>query len=85
MFLGVGLGAIRRLGVAGEELEGVTNALELIEGYKAGTLTAIPASVAVIGAGNTAIDAAIAAKRLGADEVYMIYRRGAEQMSAFSV
>ena len=84
VFLGLGLGSIHRLGVAGEELEGVTNALNLIEGYKAGALTAIPASVAIVGAGNTAIDAAIAAKRLGADEVYIIYRRGAEQMSAFA-
>jgi dihydropyrimidine dehydrogenase (NAD+) subunit PreT len=39
--------------------------------------------VAVIGAGNTAIDAATEAKRLGAEEVYMIYRRGREQMSAY--
>ena len=42
-----------------------------------------PARVAVIGAGNTAIDAAIAAVRLGAEEVTMIYRRGAAEMSAF--
>ena len=39
---------------------------------------------AIIGAGNTAIDAAIAAVRLGAQEVVMLYRRGPEQMSAFS-
>ncbi len=84
VFLGVGLGAIHRLGVAGEELEGVTNALYLIERYKAGTLTTMPARVAVVGAGNTAIDAAVAAKRLGAEQVHMIYRRGAEQMSAFA-
>jgi dihydropyrimidine dehydrogenase (NAD+) subunit PreT len=83
VFLGMGLGAIHRLGVAGEQLEGVTNALDLIEGYKAGSITTIPASVAVVGAGNTAIDAAIAAVRLGAEEVHMIYRRGPEQMSAF--
>ena len=84
VFLGVGLGAIHRLGVPGEDLDGVTNALDLIAGYKDGSLTTVPPRVAVIGAGNTAIDAAIAAVRLGASEVYMIYRRGAEQMSAFS-
>ena len=39
--------------------------------------------VAVIGAGNTAIDAATEAKRLGAEEVFMVYRRGREQMSAY--
>jgi glutamate synthase (NADPH/NADH) small chain len=83
VFLGVGLGAIHRLGVPGEELEGVTNALDLIAGYKAGAITRVPVRVAVIGAGNTAIDAAIAAVRLGAEEVYMIYRRGPAQMSAF--
>ena len=84
VFLGMGLGAIHRLGVPGEDLNGVTNALDLIEGYKTGTITRMASRVTVIGAGNTAIDAAIAAVRLGADEVYMIYRRGPEQMSAFS-
>ncbi len=84
VFLGMGLGAIHRIGIPGEQLAGVTNALDLVEGYKAGTLTSMPPSVAVIGAGNTAIDAAIAARRLGAEEVHMIYRRGVESMSAFA-
>jgi dihydropyrimidine dehydrogenase (NAD+) subunit PreT len=83
VFLGVGLGAIHRLGIAGEGMAGVTNALDLIAGYKSGELTVVPERVAVIGAGNTAIDAAVAAVRLGAEEVHMIYRRGPEQMSAF--
>ena len=84
IFLGVGLGAIHRLGIPGEHLQGVTNALDVIAGYKDGTLTHMAARVAVIGAGNTAIDAAIAAVRLGALEVTMLYRRGLEQMSAFT-
>jgi glutamate synthase (NADPH/NADH) small chain len=84
VFLGAGLGAIHRLGVEGEELPGVTNALDLIAGYKTGAITAAPERVAVIGAGNTAIDAANAAVRLGASEVTMIYRRGPAHMSAFS-
>src|SRR6202044_1775764 len=83
VFLGMGLGAIHKLGVAGEELEGVTNALDFIAGYKSGALKEVPSRVAVIGAGNTAIDAANAAVRLGAKEVHMVYRRGSEQMSAF--
>jgi dihydropyrimidine dehydrogenase (NAD+) subunit PreT len=83
LFLGMGLGAIHKLGIAGEELAGVTNALDFIAGYKSGVITAVPGKVAVIGAGNTAIDAAIAAVRLGASEVTMVYRRGPEQMSAF--
>ncbi len=83
IFLGIGLGAIHKLGIDGEDSKGVTNALDWIAGYKSGKLNAAPARVAVIGAGNTAIDAAIAAVRLGAREVTMIYRRGPEQMSAF--
>ena len=83
VFLGIGLGTIHRLGLAGEELPGVTNALDFIAGYKSGEITTAAARVAVIGAGNTAIDVAIAAVRLGASEVHMVYRRGPEQMSAF--
>jgi dihydropyrimidine dehydrogenase (NAD+) subunit PreT len=84
IFLGVGLGAIHQLGITGEELGGVTNALDLIAGYKSGEITAVPARVVVIGAGNTAIDAAIAAVRLGAADVNIVYRRGLDQMSAFT-
>jgi dihydropyrimidine dehydrogenase (NAD+) subunit PreT len=83
VFLGMGLGAIHKLGIAGEEREGVTNALDFIAGYKSGEISSVPESVAIIGAGNTAIDAAIAAVRLGAADVTMMYRRGPEQMSAF--
>jgi glutamate synthase (NADPH/NADH) small chain len=83
VFLGMGLGAIHKLGIAGEQLDGVTNALDFIAGYKSGTILTVPARVAVIGAGNTAIDAANAAVRLGAEEVHMVYRRGPDKMSAF--
>ena len=84
IFLGVGLGAIHQIGVDGEELSGVTNALDFIAGYKSGEITSVPERVAIIGAGNTAIDAANACVRLGAREVYIIYRRSREQMSAFA-
>jgi dihydropyrimidine dehydrogenase (NAD+) subunit PreT len=84
VFLGVGLGTIHRLGIAGEQIAGVTNALDLIAGYKSGALTTVPARVVVVGAGNTAIDAAIASVRLGATEVHVVYRRGPDQMSAFT-
>ena len=80
VFLGIGLGAIHKLGLAHEDSHGVTDALDWIAEYKR---TESPPRVAVVGAGNTAIDAAIAAVRLGANEVTMIYRRGPEQMSAF--
>ncbi len=84
VFLGIGLGAIHWLGIAGEQLSGVTNALDLIAGYKSGALTKVPEHVVVVGAGNTAIDAAIAAVRLGSTDVQIVYRRGPEQMSAFA-
>ena len=63
---------------------GVTDALELIAGYKSGSITRAPRRVVVVGAGNTAIDAAIAAVRLGAESVTMVYRRGLDSISAFS-
>jgi dihydropyrimidine dehydrogenase (NAD+) subunit PreT len=84
IFLGIGLGAIHQLGVPGEQLPGVTNALDLIAGYKSGKLTRVPSRVVVVGAGNTAIDAAIASVRLGATDVHIVYRRGEELMSAFT-
>jgi dihydropyrimidine dehydrogenase (NAD+) subunit PreT len=84
VFLGIGLGTIHQLGIAGEQLAGVTNALDLIAGYKSGALATVPARVVVVGAGNTAIDAAIASVRLGAADVHIVYRRGPEQMSAFT-
>ncbi len=84
IFLGLGLGAMQLLGIPGEDLEGVVNALELIAGYKIGHIRQVHGTVVVVGAGNTAIDAANAARRLGAQKVYMVYRRGENDMSAFN-
>jgi dihydropyrimidine dehydrogenase (NAD+) subunit PreT len=84
LFLGVGLGAMQRLDIAGEENEGVMNALELIASYKTGRLRKIEGTVVVVGGGNTAIDAANAARRLGAETVYILYRRGESDIAAFS-
>lgn len=84
LFIGVGLGVMHKLKIPGEELAGVVNALEFIEGYKTKGKLRVGRRVAVIGAGNTAIDAARAAVRLGAEEVHLVYRRGKPQMSAFS-
>jgi len=83
IFLGLGLGAMQRLGIPGEELSGVINALELISAYKTGHMREMHGTVVVVGAGNTAIDAANAASRLGANTVYLLYRRGQDDMSAF--
>ena len=84
IFLGVGLGAMQRLAIPGEESEGVMNALELIASYKTGRLRDIEGTVVVVGGGNTAIDAANAARRLGADTVYVLYRRSESDIAAFS-
>ena len=83
IFLGVGLGAMRKLGVPGEENAAVVDALEFIAGYKTGGRMDVGRSVVVVGAGNTAIDAANAARRLGAAEVHIIYRRTEQDVSAF--
>ena len=83
IFIGVGLGEMRRLGIPGEQHSGVVNALEFIEGYKTGESLTVGRRVVVVGAGNTGIDAARAAKRLGAEEVQILYRRGPQQMAAF--
>ncbi|HET6449884.1 MAG TPA: NAD(P)-dependent oxidoreductase [Spirochaetia bacterium] len=83
VFLGFGLGAMQRLGIPGEHLPGVVDALSFIERYKTGEDPGSGRCVAVIGGGNTAIDAAAAARRLGAEEVHLFYRRGREEMPAF--
>jgi dihydropyrimidine dehydrogenase (NAD+) subunit PreT len=83
VFIGVGLGAMHRLTVEGGAASGVVDALEFIEGYKTGARLTVAPRVMVIGAGNTAIDAACAAKRLGADTVTILYRRQRENISAF--
>lgn len=83
IFLGLGLGAMQRLGIPGDDVDGVMNALELISAYKTGHIRNLNGTVVVVGAGNTAIDAAIAARRLGAETVYLLYRRGENAMSAF--
>jgi dihydropyrimidine dehydrogenase (NAD+) subunit PreT len=83
IFLGLGLGAMQQLNIPGEDADGVMNALELIAAYKMGHLRELHGTVVVVGAGNTAIDAANAARRLGAHTVYMLYRRSQSEMSAF--
>jgi glutamate synthase (NADPH/NADH) small chain len=83
LFIGVGLGAMDRLGIPGEDLPHVIDALRFIESYKTCPGFAVGQRVVVIGAGNTAIDAANAAVRLGAVEVHMFYRRTETQMPAF--
>jgi glutamate synthase (NADPH/NADH) small chain len=75
IFIGVGLGAMERLGIPGDDLPGVIDALRFIERYKTQPDFETGQTVIVIGAGNTAIDAANAAVRLGAKDVHLFYRR----------
>ncbi len=83
IFLAVGLGPPVPMRLLGEELEGVVDALRFIADYKTAQTIPVGRKVAVIGGGNTAIDAANAARRLGADEVYLVYRRSEREMPAF--
>jgi glutamate synthase (NADPH/NADH) small chain len=85
VFLGLGLGASRQLGLTGEDAPGLLAAVDYIaELRQASDLSAlrVPKRAIVIGAGNTAIDMAVQIRRLGAEEVTLVYRRGAEDMSA---
>lgn len=91
VFVGSGAGLPRFQGIPGENLNGVYAANEfltrvnLMKGYefpKYPTPVKISDTVCVIGAGNVAMDAARTAKRLGAKDVYIVYRRGAEEVPA---
>ncbi|NOT51168.1 MAG: NAD(P)-dependent oxidoreductase [Chitinophagaceae bacterium] len=77
VYLGIGVGVARQLDIPGEKLEGVVDAIQFIYDLRSKGYPAIPVGdkVAVIGMGMTAIDAATQAKRLGAKEVTMVYRR----------
>jgi glutamate synthase (NADPH/NADH) small chain len=83
IFIGVGLGAMERLGLPGDHLPGVIDALRFIERYKTLPDFRTGRTVIVIGGGNTAIDAANAALRLGAENVHLVYRRSENEMPAF--
>ncbi|MGA7159525.1 MAG: NAD(P)-dependent oxidoreductase [Bacteroidota bacterium] len=85
IFLGVGLKIPTQLQIPGEELAGVHDALSFIERVTSRKWSAVDVGkrVAVIGAGNTAIDAVTEAKRLGAEQVMIIYRRSKGEMSAY--
>ena len=85
VFLGVGLGGVNAMGIAGDDLAGVSDAVSFIEDLRqASDLSALPVgrNVVVIGGGMTAVDAAVQSKLLGAEQVTIAYRRGREAMSA---
>ena len=90
VFIGSGAGLPRFMGIPGESLKGVYSANEyltrinLMKAYLPDAKTPIKHSkkVAVVGGGNVAMDAARCAKRLGAETVYIVYRRGMEELPA---
>jgi dihydropyrimidine dehydrogenase (NAD+) subunit PreT len=85
VFISVGLGGTNSLGINGENDHRVIDATQFIEELRQAddkTSILVGDEVIVLGAGNTAIDAAIQSKRLGAENVTLVYRRGEESMSA---
>lgn len=85
IFLGVGLGSASRLNIPGENLPGVVDALDFIGKVTTRNWPSVDVGkrVAVIGAGNTAIDAVTEARRLGAEQVMIVYRRSRDEMPAY--
>ena len=90
IFIGTGAGLPRFMGIPGENLCGVYSANEfltrinLMKAYKSESATPImnAKNVAVVGGGNVAMDAARCAQRLGAENVYIVYRRGESELPA---
>lgn len=83
--LAVGMSKVPMLGIEGEDLAGIYDAIDFIEDAKMKPITSdlVGARVAVIGAGNTAIDAATCSVRLGASHVKIVYRRSHAEMTAY--
>jgi dihydropyrimidine dehydrogenase (NAD+) subunit PreT len=85
LFVGIGLGQTEDLGIPGDDLPGVVDAITFIDEVKHKKLRDVRVGrrVAVIGAGNTSVDAATQAKRLGAEMVMVLYRRSEAEMPAY--
>jgi len=82
IFLAIGTQLGMKLNVPGEDLKGVINAVDFLKAIALGEHVNIGEKVAVVGGGNSAIDAARTAKKLGAKEVMILYRRSREEMPA---
>ncbi|WP_178988167.1 FAD-dependent oxidoreductase [Winogradskyella schleiferi] len=84
IFVGVGLGASRYLGLDGEDKKGVVGAVEFIEELRMKHhQIKVPAKVVVLGGGNTAMDAASEAARMGARKTVLAYRNSKDKMGAY--
>ncbi|MEM1785816.1 MAG: FAD-dependent oxidoreductase, partial [Candidatus Bathyarchaeia archaeon] len=82
IFIAIGTQLGSKLNIPGEDLEGVINAVDFLRAVNSGKPIKVGKRVAVVGGGNTAIDAARTAKKLGAREVIVLYRRSREEMPA---
>jgi glutamate synthase (NADPH/NADH) small chain len=85
VFIGLGLAAVNALGIPDESLDGVADAVAYIADLRqASDLATLPVArrIVVVGGGMTAIDIASQSKRLGAEEVSIVYRRGSDRMGA---
>ena len=85
VFLSIGLGDVNELGLGDDDPEGVFNAVDTIADIrqaKSLEKLSVGRRVVVIGGGNTAIDIAVQSKKLGSEDVYLVYRRGSQHMSA---
>lgn len=85
VFIGMGMGNVPEMGIPGENLPGVLDGLDFIEETKVKKLDQIKFGkrVCVIGAGNTGIDCATIARRLGSERVTIVYRRSEAEMPAY--
>lgn len=84
VFIGLGHNSVNALGIKNEAIDGVHNAVDFIERIRQHDLHTLPVgrNVVVIGGGNTAIDIAVQIRKLGAENVTLVYRRGSDQMGA---
>jgi dihydropyrimidine dehydrogenase (NAD+) subunit PreT len=83
VFLGVGAGPDTEVDYPGDDIDGVWNSLDFIERIKLGAPPAVGQRVVVVGGGNTAVDVAREALRLGAGDVTIVYRRTRDELPAY--
>jgi len=81
-FTAIGTQACLELGIEGENLEGAYGGLDYLRQINRGESVTLGKNVAIVGGGNTAMDAARSALRLGAENAFILYRRGVEEMPA---
>jgi len=82
VFVGVGAHSSRKLGVEGEDLDGVLHGVDYLRKINLGEEMNLGRNVVVVGGGNVAIDCARTALRTGSDKVFILYRRGKQEMPA---